>query len=313
MIYKYINALLLVTTVTFAGLYFTERNAKVEQLSEESSEEKVKLKKMAENTSPLESQFNKIEANFPKVVYKDRIIFEGRELTAQERKDVDRVRFLYENFVRNRTHGIKKRHEMLFKRLNLNEEESRQLAKLMVDRNVVSQIDIDKELKLELAEEEREEFEIKKIEMREDLDAQIADFLGDEYEVFIAYKEKQIQYDIIRDFSDDMVKQGDFDISKQDELADYMYQSRKSHEMFFENDEIHLRQSKESAEQFLKSVRERYDEMIANAPVSEGQQQVLANFLNGVYRRYEKTAAYYEKVRQNPDIHRKHKGRHRHD
>jgi hypothetical protein len=306
MIYKYLTGLFIATTAVFAGLYFSGDMPESEPI-DNSVTRKSALKESSE-----ESVTKIIEKKVPEIVYKDRVVYKAKDsLTETEKKNYEKMSALYGNYVNNRRVGAKKRHSMLFARLNLDDNQREEFAKLLVEKSMINQMHITKDLYESMSDEEREQFELRKTEMREDIDSQISEYLGDDLEVYQGYREKQMQYDIIKGFEGDMAEKGEFDVKKQDDLAAFMHESRRSHDDFYEGDHKPLRESKESADSFLADVRKRYDDMIENAPVNDEQREVFASFLNKVYHDYKKTADYYERVRNNPDAHKRHRHHHR--
>lgn len=292
MVYKAFSVIFFVTTLVFAGLYFTSNNSEISatevKIVSDSRTFKSEFKPFEADVKP---ESDKAQGNYdkPKVIIKE--VSSHPEYVPDK---IDDMAFVYETFLKGQTGRIKYSYPLLFERLSLDEDAKEQLSRLLSEKGMVDWMrgyGLDEDGKLELAE--------RKEEMKAKFDQQIADLLGSELDIFQDYESKKKQYQQISSLKGKMEESGEFDMASQDELASIMQESLSMHKEMFKDDWKTLRESKEKADEFLAVTSERYKQMTESAVfLNAAQKEVFGNYLNKVYQRYEKAAKNYEKKRK---------------
>ena len=292
--YKLFSIFFFITTLIFAGLYFTvdnESNIKVDEnifLSENKiSVPAFKPLDEKDKNSPKSKSFTERR---PKVII--------QEVSSHPEYDPDKIddmAFMYEAFLKSHTKQIERSYPLLFERLNLDDTTKEELSSLLSEREMVSWM-----RSYNLTQEEKEVLKSRKEEMKMKFDEQIADLLGSEMDIFIDYESKKNQYQQISGLQKQMEENGEFSHAAQDELASLMLDSRNVHKEMFEDDWNVLRESKEKADEFLAVTSERYEQLKESAGLlNDAQKEVFSKYLAKIYRRYERAAQEYERRRKN--------------
>ena len=208
--------------------------------------------------------------------------------------DTERSESLNDLYFKASYRRLKDQHKVLFRRLNLTEEEDLRLAKLLHEKGAVKNLNPRYLINPNLSDKEEQKAEYERLEsemgnLTKSLDTEIEELLGEDYATYEQYTELQKEYwqlsrveGIGAQDKNDLV----FNNDEQDELAQYMHDSYQDFNTEKRGWERAIRESKESAYEFLNEMENLNKNLIAEAPANETQKQALRVLYKGQYEHF---------------------------
>ena len=210
--------------------------------------------------------------------------------------DTERSETLNDLYFKASFKQLKDQHKVLFRRLDLSEEDEYKLGKILHEKRALKNLNVWSLLPPGMKSEEARKEESKRLEremanMRKSLDLEMEELLGEEHSTYEQYAALQKEYwQLSRVESIGAINEHDliFSDAEQDELAQYMNDSYKDFNTEKRGWERAIRESKESAYEFLDEMRELNKDLIADAPADETQKQALKVLYQGQYEHFQR-------------------------
>jgi len=191
---------------------------------------------------------------------------------------------------------LKDQHKVLFRRLNLSEEDEYKLAKILHEIRALKNLRVGSLLPPGITDENEREQEITRLQseignMSKSLDLDMEELLGEDHSKYEQYEAFQKEYwQLSRVESIGTLNEHDliFNDVEQDELAQYMHDSYKEFNTDKRGWERAIRESKESAYEFLDDMKELNESLIADAPANQTQKQALKIIYKGQFDHFQR-------------------------
>ncbi len=178
---------------------------------------------------------------------------------------------------------VKQKNKALFKRLNLSEEDEQKFTEMLAEKEMVKNMS-----PRGLSGEEKEDFNHQKNNLMNDINQDIADFLGDDQELYENFQGLEKEYNQLMNVEDDIESVGGIDEFTQDELAQFMNESYLPFNKYHQGWKKAIAESQESAESFLTGMKELNEEIINNAPIENDQKIILEKIYDNQYNHFSK-------------------------
>lgn len=132
------------------------------------------------------------------------------------------------NWAKERAVGaVKRHHSRLFKKLNLDEDTEKKLMDLIAERNIINH-GSRFQMMMEKDENKRAEGEADREQQLTDLDSQINGLLGNQYETYTDYREKQREYGQVDRLNRRMGQNSKMNDEQSEQLADVMHNTNQA-------------------------------------------------------------------------------------
>jgi hypothetical protein len=293
--FKFSTLIFMVTTVVFAGLYFTEKEYKPKTFVETREVVKVVKVKQAMTSyekEKLSSPELKRESPINRVIIKE--ISSHPELSKFE---IDMMSRTYKEMTKKWSGRSKRSHPLLYEKLSLDEETEKKFLSLIGERRMnlyMSSPDKD------ASEEEKEEHQAYKEDTLKYVDDKISDLIGEKSDVYFNYRERSLQYSSVSGINRGLKQSGiEMNEQEQDQLAEVMFDNRRELDSdHAKYDWAAARKNPERIDEILDFHKKRYDAMKSQVNfLSEIQQEAFNKHLDDYLNKYKRYAGQISKRR----------------
>ena len=281
MFYKVTSFVFLAASVAFASLYFVEKSSN--SIPPNNNITSIEYKDSKRNSTKQAVKVSPTGEVKSKTVVVKREVSSHPNLSSHE---IDLLLEVKDSMSRDYSRRLEREHPMLFERLNL-DEESKKAFKLLVGER---RLGLNMRSSSDMSEADKEEFSLKKEEILSDVDNKIASLLGGQFDVYINYRDKARQYQLVSGINQRLQSSGEsMALDQQDKLASLMFDSRQSFSEENSNvDWQDMRNDPAKAQQALEEYRKKNDILKEQIDfLSENQKKVFISHLDYRFKRYE--------------------------
>lgn len=292
---KALTFILLATTAVFGGLYFSQapeiqqvevQNPADEKMKVELKKLQSELKLLANNNEKLKKQlalFESVQANQKKLISTDPKTGEKKvEVTTTATSPFMKMfqdPKMQAMMKSRRNKMVEGRYGYLLNKLDLSEEDKAKLVDALGERGAAAMASMMK-MRMSENDEDKEAAKEERELAEQEADAKIADILGDQYEAYTDYNEKQREYSEIQDLNR---KLGESKLSdtQTEQLASIMNETNNTFQ--FTNEKVNESRyaayslGKEEKAEYVKELEERDNIILKESAdvLSEDQLEAL--------------------------------------
>ena len=215
------------------------------------------------------------------------------EVPVVEMNKEERVAALHDLQMQAASAKIRQKHFALFKKLNLSEADREAFVKLLAEKDKINGMH-----PRGLSEEDRKAFNSQKEALLANVDKEIQEFLGDDFDLYENIQEFNKEYNQLARHEDELQKAGEFNEATEAQLAEYMKTSYHDFNAFHRGWERYISISDENAEKFLDKMTALNQQVVENAPVNDEQKEVLHKIYSNQYKYVENMAKEFSKIRK---------------